>query len=555
MRKFYLIAIILMTILPGGIVCNAQGTAGNTAARRNRAARFVTGDKAVSDFVDSLASASFVCLDTLLKYREDVPQVVDGFLQNYPFRLRTSDAPGVRQQMLDSLDRRLELRAEELARAAAMEKEQGTSFTNRFGSFLSKYGWYCLAALALLAILLVIRGIRKKKEASRPTFASEPAQSGPAAAQAEIIVRRKTTSILKRQSLEDVLHNDAYLKINCSDFCADSAVRRIYIKNTCIKEIYNMYADDLRNPENPKEDGCMVLGRWVHDNQTDEYYVSLEHVVLPGDDAVFQEYELNFGGKIKLRVAEKLRRLRQTTDLQYDLTCWVHSHPGLGVFFSNYDNSVHLQLKHATHPKFLTAIVVDILTPDMEMGIFTFKRRGDLVVNSKQDLTRMYSLEEMYQWAIESDRSSFKPEDHFNVLAPAEERDDSCGGIHLGNGAIIDMSQMLVEQKTGLAGFTFGYPHSHGITTEYVVEKVSADKEVPDFEMLGCFIVGTHLSLPSIQQAVGDYADKCKFVMFYSTAEETLISMPVRNGELVMDEKYFSEVKFEKLKIWTRRKR
>ena len=61
------------------------------------------------------------------------------------------------------------------------------------------------------------------------------------------------------------------------------------------------------------------------------------------------------------------------TNLQYDLACWVHSHPGLGVFFSNSDANVQMQLKHSTHPNFLTAIVVDILTPNQELGIFTFK--------------------------------------------------------------------------------------------------------------------------------------------------------------------------------------
>ena len=55
----------------------------------------------------------------------------------------------------------------------------------------------------------------------------------------------------------------------------------------------------------------MVLGRWVHDPESNEYYVSLEEIVLPGDDAVFEEYALNFGGKIKLKVLEQLRKLRR----------------------------------------------------------------------------------------------------------------------------------------------------------------------------------------------------------------------------------------------------
>ena len=167
-----------------------------------------------------------------------------------------------------------------------------------------------------------------------------------------------------------------------------------------------MYAEDLQKPENPKEDGCMVLGRWVYDSESQEYYVSLEQIVLPGDDAVFAEYELNFGGKIKLKVVELLRKLRRETNFQYDLTCWVHSHPGLGVFFSNSDVTVQMQLKHPSHPNFLTAIVVDILTPDMDLGIFTFKR--DETINSRNDLKKMYSLREWYEWAIENMNEDLK---------------------------------------------------------------------------------------------------------------------------------------------------
>ena len=178
-----------------------------------------------------------------------------------------------------------------------------------------------------------------------------------------IVVRRRTTSILKKQCLDDVIDNPAYMVINTADFTPDSAVRRVYIKNSCIKDVYNLYAEDLRNTENPKEDGCMVLGRWVHDELSHTYDISLEEVVFPGDDAVFKEYELNFGGKIKLRIAEKLRKLRRDTNLQYDLVCWIHSHPGLGVFFSNSDVNVQMQLKHSQHPNFLIAFVVDIHIP------------------------------------------------------------------------------------------------------------------------------------------------------------------------------------------------
>lgn len=404
-----------------------------------------------------------------------------------------------------------------------------------------------IIAIVVFVIIILKRSTRKKKTtAIQP---SRPAQNG----SADIVVRRKTTSILKKQSLEDVQHNDAYLPIECADFSSDSAVRRIYLKNTCIKEIYNLYAEDLRNPENPNEDGCMVLGRWVHDEERDEYYVSLEEIVKPGDDAIFKEYELNFGGKIKLKVAEKLRRLRRETNLQYDMTCWVHSHPGLGVFFSNADSGVQMQLKHPTHPKFLVAIVIDILTPNQELGIFTFKH--DMSINSKADLQKMYSLEELYQWAVKSDRTSFKQEDHRNIMQAASTRIDSHYGVELSNGAIIDMYQLQTVQGNGLLAWVHGYTCENNGKTEFVLKTVSQNKVVQDDELIGCYINGAHCSIPTIKRLISNDFSNIKFILFYSTADDTLTAIPVIDGQLSVNEDSYGEEKLEDLKIWTRRKR
>ena len=404
-----------------------------------------------------------------------------------------------------------------------------------------------IIAIVVFVIIILKRSTRKKRTtAIQP---SRPAQNG----SADIVVRRKTTSILKKQSLEDVQHNDAYLPIDCADFSSDSAVRRIYLKNTCIKEIYNLYAEDLRNPENPNEDGCMVLGRWVHDEERDEYYVSLEEIVKPGDDAIFKEYELNFGGKIKLKVAEKLRRLRRETNLQYDMTCWVHSHPGLGVFFSNADSGVQMQLKHPTHPKFLVAIVIDILTPNQELGIFTFKH--DMSINSKADLQKMYSLEELYQWAVKSDRASFKQEDHRNIMQAASTRIDSHYGVELSNGAIIDMCQLQTAQGNGLLAWVHGYTCENNGKTEFVLKTVSQNKVVQDDELIGCYINGAHCSIPTIKRLISNDFSNIKFILFYSTADDTLTAIPVIDGQLSVNEDSYGEEKLEDLKIWTRRKR
>lgn len=404
-----------------------------------------------------------------------------------------------------------------------------------------------IGIVVLLLIIWIFRANRKKGKKAVQT----PSQNS--AASAGIVVRRKTTTILKTQSLEDVIDNPAYLKIDCSDFCADSAVRRIYLKNTCVKDIYNMYAEDLRNPDNPKEDGCMVLGRWVLDKDTGEYYVSLEHIVRPGDDAVFSEYELNFGGKIKLRVAEKLRKLRRETNLQYDMTCWVHSHPGLGVFFSNSDNNVQSQLKHPSHPLFLTAIVVDILTPEQEMGIFTFKKDG--TVNAKADLTKMYSLEKLYKWAVESDRNTFKEEDYYNSLGKASKHYYDCAEVRLSNGAIIDIDMLEAEQENGMVAFVHGYSNKQGSKVIFVADTVKKETAVPDNEMIGCYVKTSHCSIPSIRKAMANHLKAINFVVVASSSDGLLTTIPVLNGELCNDTNYYGEENFEELKIWTRRRR
>lgn len=367
-----------------------------------------------------------------------------------------------------------------------------------------------------------------------------------------IVVGQKGLPTLKKQSLDDVFGNESYFRIESKEFCEDSAIRTMYVKNTCVKDIYNMYAEDLRNPENPKEDGCMVLGRWVFDEVAQLYDISLEYVVQPGDDAVFEKYELNFGGKIKLKVSEKLRRLRRETNLQYDLTCWVHSHPGLGVFFSNSDNNVHMQLKHPVHPKFLTAFVIDILTPQQEMGIFTF--RQDETVNSKNDIVKMYSLEELYKWALESERKTFDANDYFDTLGQNKDHLDGCYGIQLCNGAIIDMT-FLAAKQNGFIGFVHGFTIERGVRTQCVIASVTKNETAPDNEMLGCFVVASHCSIPSIRKVVSRYLSDIRFVFVYTVTDGMLTTIPVINQDLCTSELYYGEQKLEDLKVWTRRRR
>ena len=422
----------------------------------------------------------------------------------------------------------------------------------------------CIGILLLLLLIYAISRSGKKKEAVPVANYRSPHTNSNNNAESGIVVRRKTATILKKQSLEGVIDNPDYMKVDVEDFCYDSAVRRIYIKNTCIEELYNMYVNDQNAPEQAREYGCMVLGRWVHDAESNEYYVSLEQIVLPGDDALLEEYELNFGGKIKLKVLEELRKLRRETNLQYDLTCWVHSHPGLGIFFSNSDSSVQMQLKHPTHPNFLTAIVVDTLTPGMELGIFTFHR--DTTINTKNDLKQLYSLEEWYDWAKESlagtskrksmdAETTFNSDNYFSTLANASSHSNVCNGIELSNNMVVDICMALTGHSNGIVGHVHGKAVQQGTKTVYLAEQLVENEQQATLPMIGSFVVAQHCSIPSVRKFVEDRLNQIHFVLVYTPADGLLTSIPVIDNDLCTDIKYYGEHKLENLKQWTKRSR
>ncbi len=495
----------------------------------------------------------------LQKYKDDTPLIIEKVMQNYT-ELNAEATVSFRKQMEDVLNGKFTKLGEKLISLKnEIQVEPDKPFDWKLIGIIA-------GALVLLVVIIAIAS--KSKKGGKPVPVKPRSNVRPAtgvggqqSADGGIIVRRKTATILKKQSLEDVIDNPNYLQVDSIDFTYESAVRRMYIKNSCIIDIYNMYAEDLRNPESPKEDGCMVLGRWVYDNESSEYYVSLEEIVLPGDDAVFEEYALNFGGKIKLKVLEQLRKLRRDTNLQYDLTCWVHSHPGLGVFFSNSDTSVQDQLKHATHPNFLTAIVVDILTPMQDVGIFTYRR--DATINSKSDLKKMYSLIDWYHWAEESLKTSvqrpvvstpkeFTPGEFYNTLQTAPKRDDACAGVQLSKNVVMDICMDLTGpgQADDIISMFHGYASQHGSQVEYVAEQVS-DKDVePKLSLTGCFVSAPHCSIPTVRRAVQGYLDRIRYVLVYTPTDGLLTTIPVLNGDLCTEQEFYGEQNLEELKTW-----
>ena len=500
--------------------------------------------------------------EELNKQKEGIAPMIDQFMKQYN-GIIIPDSTGCR----DSLDfivndklGRLETSLNVLEREVKTKGKESSDEP----SLLLIGGIACGVILLLLLIWALVSSGKKKKYTPAPVVnpANNKGGTGNTTGDPGIIVRRKTATILKKQSLEDVIDNPHYMKINLEDCCYESAVRRMYIKDSCLVDIFNMYLPDVEDPDNAREFGCMVLGRWVYDAENSEYYVSLEQIVLPGDDAVFDEYELNFGGKIKLKVLELLRKLRRETNLQYDLTCWIHSHPGLTVFFSNADSNVQDQLKHPQHPKFLTALVVDTLTPTMETGVFTYHR--DMTLNTRNDLKKLYSLVEWYEWAQKSVDSEYEVSDetatetdtpYFNTLAESKEHTTACFGINLSRDTIVDLCMSLSNQTNGIAGFIHGHAKTKDQLTEFVAERLSNKEKEENMESVGCFVVAPHLSIPSVRKVVGEKVGQFKFVLVYTPNDGVLTSIPVMADDLCSYESYYGSQKLEDLKLWTKNNR
>ena len=512
-------------------------------------------DNHLTEFVSSQ-------MDELTKQKDEVGNLIDQFMMQYSGK-QITDSTACR----DSLENivydklvRLETSLNQL------EREMNAKPENQLGGLpMNAILGIVGAIVALLVIWAIVSATRKRKSKPAPVAKTTNVNRGSAntgSGEAGIVVRRKTATILKKQSLEDVIDNPHYMKINLEDCCYESAVRRMYIKDSCLVDIFNMYLPDVEDPDNAREFGCMVLGRWVYDAENSEYYVSLEQIVLPGDDAVFDEYELNFGGKIKLKVLELLRKLRRETNLQYDLTCWIHSHPGLTVFFSNADSNVQDQLKHPQHPKFLTALVVDTLTPTMETGVFTYHR--DMTLNTRNDLKKLYSLVEWYEWAQKSVDSEYEVSDetpaetdtpYFNTLAESKEHTTACFGINLSRDTIVDLCMSLSNQTNGIAGFVHGHAKTKDQLTEFVAERLSNKEKEENMESVGCFVVAPHLSIPSVRKVVGEKVGQFKFVLVYTPNDGVLTSIPVMADDLCSYESYYGSQKLEDLKLWTKNNR
>ena len=251
-----------------------------------------------------------------------------------------------------------------------------------------------------------------------------------------------------------------YYPVKMSVFFEESAIENVYFKKDFIIYIYRFFQEFLKSSDVVHETGCYIIGCWEL-NAQHKYNISLEEVVVPGEDAKYGEYELNFGAEIGISLETTIMNLREKTGRDYVHTSWMHSHPGLGIFLSSHDLIVQNQLTYPDHKNRMVAIVIDNITPDLDMVIFSAKPDGTM--NNQIDVKTTCSLEKMYQWAKKQTASS-EPEpeipepviDENLFHIPVKVQNLTINSILMNEKAIIELGSSLLKESNEVIGYFGG---------------------------------------------------------------------------------------------------
>ena len=399
-----------------------------------------------------------------------------------------------------------------------------------------------IGIVGLLLVLLVVFMILKKKKKKVHDTSKETNDPN-------IISVITDESVKYEKGMRHVTERiNEYLTFDMDMVFADTAVNKVYINTGLIKKLYDFFNGSLETGGRTNETGCFILGCWDYEGgRRDRYNISLEEMVEPGDDADFGEYSLNFGKKISVNMASVIDNLQQKSKRDYVLTCWMHSHPGLGLFLSNQDLVVQQQLTYSDHRNRLIAIVIDTNTPDFKLGFFTAKTDGKM--NNKEEVKRWFSFEEIYRESRELNRNQHihsgvgndvdnHPES-FNIAL----NDNAITQIGFAPHVINQIDHTLYAGVKGVVGYFYGEMENHCL-------QVGCCLPYENEERLGCLIFADGLNESQLINYANDIVG-CRFLI-NSTSDDNLVVW-TKN-----DQGGFTPVgktTLSQMKEWIRRKR
>ncbi len=398
----------------------------------------------------------------------------------------------------------------------------------------------CIVGLLIVSVaaFLVLKK-KKRKVKEDPKGTNDP----------NIISVITDTSVKYDRGLKHVKdRQNEYLAFDMDMVFADTAVNKVYLNTGLVKKLYDFFNGSLEADGRTNETGCFIIGCWdFEEGRHDRYDISLEEMVEPGDDADFGEYSLNFGKKISVNMASVIDNMAQKTNRDYVLTCWMHSHPGLGLFLSNQDLIVQQQLTYSDHRNRLIAIVIDTNTSDYKVGFFTAKADGKM--NNKEEVKRWFSFEEIYRQSRDlsrnqaaqsqkSDNADAHP-DSFNIAL----NDKAVAQVGFAPHAINQIDHALYSGVKGVVGYFYGEALGHYL-------QVGCCLPYENEEKLGCLVFGDGLTESQLTQYANDVAG-CRFFVNGTSDDKLVVWTKNEHGGFAPT----GEATLSQMKEWIRRKR
>lgn len=398
-----------------------------------------------------------------------------------------------------------------------------------------------IALLAATVILLALRNLHRRGKSLRSLFRKNAGEN-------EVFTVIEDSSGHYEKGLGHVLqHQEEYLTFNLQEVSADTAIKHFYFSIELVKKVYSFFNRSLENGDQTKETGCYLIGCW--DYAADDpscYDISVEYMVEPGDDADLGEYSLNFGKKIGVSMGSLISSLSSKTGRDYVLTCWIHSHPGLGLFLSNQDLIVQQKLAYAEFRNRLLALVIDTNSVDLTLGCFAPMKDGRM--NNKEEILKWFSFEGMYAAARRTEREKARQ----TAETEAENEPDNpnymklcvrgakISSIHLSGKTINQINELVYNASEGVIGWFGGHKIQHGLFVEHCLPYSNGDTT-------GCLVVSQE-PVSAVASAYASELNGSMFFMVYRSDDRIDLCVPHSSEEPV-------QMSMNQMKEWLRRKR
>lgn len=395
--------------------------------------------------------------------------------------------------------------------------------------------YYALGGFLLLVLLLVVFLLRRKRKTKEDV--GEESQHV-----MQVVEEEKNDYAVGLDYARQ--HPDQYFIVDMEEFCVDTAVKKVFFSREAVKSINSYYKAFLEQPERTNETGCYLIGGWeTVDGNEEQYNISVEEMVIPGDDAVYDEYSLNFGLKIGIKLGSAIRNLCEKTGRDYVHTVWMHSHPGLGLFLSSHDLVVQKQLAYPDAPKRMVAIVIDTNTPNWQMAFFTAKNSG--VMNNKEDLLKTISFDVLNEWSRHKTvavQSSATVENSF-IVSTEDARDEFAFSAKTIN-QIDDAVYAEVPEK--------GYPLYGEVRQEGSVKTrvITSCGVSDDNKEIGWLEVDSDIDEAFDAHRCDEKLAKTDFCLVYRSEQECYVVWQNTDRKI-----RFVHTSLKEMKEWTRRKR